>query len=49
MYHLLGEGQPLIPADREGMTNTILLLELLILGGIGTALFLLVHVIRQLA
>jgi hypothetical protein len=31
------------------MTNTILLLEMLILGGVGAALFLLVHVVRQLA
>jgi hypothetical protein len=31
------------------MTNTILLLELLILGGIGAALFLLVHIVREMA
>ncbi len=30
MYHLTGEGESLIPADYEDMTNTILLLELLV-------------------
>ncbi len=49
MYHLTGEDQPLIPVDHEHMTNTILLLEFIILGGVGTSVFLLVHVVRQLA
>ena len=49
MYHLTGEGEPLIPDDCKHMTNTILLLELLILGGVGTAIFLLVHIVRELA
>jgi hypothetical protein len=49
VYHLTGEGESPIPVDYEDMTNTIFLLELLILGGIGAALFLLVHVVRQRA
>jgi hypothetical protein len=49
VYHLTGEGEPLIPADCKHMTNTILLLEMLILGGVATAVFLLVHIVRELA
>ena len=45
----MGEGEPLISGDSKHMTNTLLLLETIILGGVATALFLLVHAVRRLA
>jgi len=49
VYHLLGEDQPLISDDCTHMTNMILLLETIILGGVATALVLLVHTVRRMA
>jgi hypothetical protein len=45
----MGEGQPPALDETEGMTSMILLIETVILGGVATALMLLVHVVRRLA
>lgn len=49
MYHPLGEGEPAARAENDHMTNLLIVLETIILGGVATALVLLTHAVRRLS